>query len=198
MKEDLTAQGMNMREAVDKSRNRKIWRSLVEASSSAHTWCGRKWKQIMKQTISPFFFLSVPSILCIAVRQAWRSPDIFRQFLRDHSDHTASLDQDLDDRCLRLQSLVFDQSIWAPPGGWAVHSENVRRKANRKVQCIHLIVRGSLCNSTKKGHEKAKRGKMVSGKDAAQEEDGWFASRFSQGMAFYEGILKPESQERLR
>ncbi len=34
VKEDLAAQGMNMREAVD-SRNRKIWRSLVEASSSA-------------------------------------------------------------------------------------------------------------------------------------------------------------------
>ena len=33
---DLTAQGMNMREAVDNSRNRRIWRSLVEASSSAN------------------------------------------------------------------------------------------------------------------------------------------------------------------
>src|SRR6218665_3676354 len=32
VKEDLTAQGMNMREAVDNSRNRRIWRSLVEAS----------------------------------------------------------------------------------------------------------------------------------------------------------------------
>src|SRR6218665_2284893 len=35
VKEDLhvTAQGMNMIEAVDNSRNRRIWRSLVEASS---------------------------------------------------------------------------------------------------------------------------------------------------------------------
>src|SRR6218665_3352009 len=33
VKEDLTAQGMNMREAVDNIRNRRIWRSLVEASS---------------------------------------------------------------------------------------------------------------------------------------------------------------------
>jgi len=37
VKEYLTAQGMNMREAVDNSRNRKIWRSLVEASSSVYT-----------------------------------------------------------------------------------------------------------------------------------------------------------------
>src|SRR6218665_3033604 len=36
VKEDLTAQGINMREAVDNSRNRRIWRSLVEASSSAN------------------------------------------------------------------------------------------------------------------------------------------------------------------
>ena len=36
VKEDLTAQGMNMREAVNNSRNRKIWRSLVEASKSAN------------------------------------------------------------------------------------------------------------------------------------------------------------------
>src|SRR6218665_1339145 len=36
VKEDITAQGMNMREAVDNSRNRRIWRSLVEASSSAN------------------------------------------------------------------------------------------------------------------------------------------------------------------
>jgi len=35
VKEDLAAQGMNIREAVDNSRNRRIWRSLVEASSSA-------------------------------------------------------------------------------------------------------------------------------------------------------------------
>jgi len=35
-KEDLTAQGMNMSEAVDNSRNRGIWRSLVEASSSVN------------------------------------------------------------------------------------------------------------------------------------------------------------------
>ena len=34
VKEDLAAQGMNIREAVD-SRNRKLWRGLVEASSSA-------------------------------------------------------------------------------------------------------------------------------------------------------------------
>ena len=36
VKEDLTAQGMNMREAVDNSRNRRIWRSLIEASLSAN------------------------------------------------------------------------------------------------------------------------------------------------------------------
>ena len=36
VKEDLMAQGMNIREAVDNSRNRRIWRSLVEASSSAN------------------------------------------------------------------------------------------------------------------------------------------------------------------
>jgi len=36
VKEDLMAQGMNMREAVDNSRNRRTWRSLVEASSSAN------------------------------------------------------------------------------------------------------------------------------------------------------------------
>jgi len=36
VKEDLTAQGMNMRDAVDNSRNRRIWRSLVEASSSVN------------------------------------------------------------------------------------------------------------------------------------------------------------------
>jgi len=30
------AQGMNMREAVGNSRNSKVWRSLVEASSSAN------------------------------------------------------------------------------------------------------------------------------------------------------------------
>jgi len=37
---------MNMREAVDNSRNRKIWRSLVEASSSAYAWREEKmeWK----------------------------------------------------------------------------------------------------------------------------------------------------------
>jgi len=35
-KEDPTAQGMNMREAMDNSRNRRIWRSLVEASSPAN------------------------------------------------------------------------------------------------------------------------------------------------------------------
>jgi len=34
VKADLAAQGMNIREAVDNSRNRRIWRSLVEASSS--------------------------------------------------------------------------------------------------------------------------------------------------------------------
>ena len=37
MKEDITVQGVNMREGVDNSWNRKIWRSLVEASSSAYT-----------------------------------------------------------------------------------------------------------------------------------------------------------------
>src|SRR6218665_2507119 len=36
VKEDLMAQGMNMREAVDNSRNRRNWISLVEASSSAN------------------------------------------------------------------------------------------------------------------------------------------------------------------
>jgi len=36
VKEDLSAQGMNMREAVDNSRNRRIWRSLVETSSLAN------------------------------------------------------------------------------------------------------------------------------------------------------------------
>jgi len=35
VKEDLAAQGMHIREAVDNSRNRRIWRSLVEASSLA-------------------------------------------------------------------------------------------------------------------------------------------------------------------
>ena len=35
VKEDLAAQGMNIKEAVDNSRNRRIWRSLIEASSSA-------------------------------------------------------------------------------------------------------------------------------------------------------------------
>ena len=35
VKEDIAAQGMNIREAMDNSRNRRIWRSLVEASSSA-------------------------------------------------------------------------------------------------------------------------------------------------------------------
>ena len=43
VKEDLTVQGMNMREVVDNSRNRRIWRSLVEASSSANTWRRRNW-----------------------------------------------------------------------------------------------------------------------------------------------------------
>ena len=33
MKENLTAQGMNMREAVGNSRNRRIWISLVESLS---------------------------------------------------------------------------------------------------------------------------------------------------------------------
>src|SRR6218665_3961847 len=32
VKEDLMAQGMNMREALDNSRNRRFWRSLVEAA----------------------------------------------------------------------------------------------------------------------------------------------------------------------
>jgi len=35
---------MNTREAVDNSRNRRIWRSLVEASSSANAWRRRNWK----------------------------------------------------------------------------------------------------------------------------------------------------------
>jgi len=34
---------MNMREVVDNSRNRRIWRSLVEASSSANAWWRRNW-----------------------------------------------------------------------------------------------------------------------------------------------------------
>jgi len=37
---------MNMREAVDNSRKRRIWRSLVEASSSANAWRRRNWKNI--------------------------------------------------------------------------------------------------------------------------------------------------------
>jgi len=46
VKKDLKAQGMNIREAVNKSRNRQIWRSLVEAaSSSAHAWWRRKKKK---------------------------------------------------------------------------------------------------------------------------------------------------------
>src|SRR6218665_1789091 len=36
VKEDLTTQGMNTREAVDNSRNIRIWRSLVEASLLAN------------------------------------------------------------------------------------------------------------------------------------------------------------------
>jgi len=36
VKEDLKAQGMSIREAVDNSRNWRIWRSLAEASSSAN------------------------------------------------------------------------------------------------------------------------------------------------------------------
>jgi len=35
VKEDLAAQRMSIREAVENSRSRRIWRSLVEASSSA-------------------------------------------------------------------------------------------------------------------------------------------------------------------
>ena len=35
VKEDLPEQAMHVREAVDNSRNRRIWRSLVEASSWA-------------------------------------------------------------------------------------------------------------------------------------------------------------------
>jgi len=34
---------MNMREAVDTSRNSRIWRSLVEATSSANAWRRRNW-----------------------------------------------------------------------------------------------------------------------------------------------------------
>jgi len=34
--EDLTAQGVNVGEAVDNSRNGRIWISLVKASSSAN------------------------------------------------------------------------------------------------------------------------------------------------------------------
>jgi len=33
VKEDLTARGMNIREAVDNSRNRRIWRNLVNKMS---------------------------------------------------------------------------------------------------------------------------------------------------------------------
>src|SRR3984885_7608136 len=36
VKEDLRAQGMDMREAMDKIRNRTVWRSCVKASSLAH------------------------------------------------------------------------------------------------------------------------------------------------------------------
>jgi len=41
---DLKAQGMIMRETAHKhkSRNIKIWRSLIEASSSSHAWWRRK------------------------------------------------------------------------------------------------------------------------------------------------------------
>jgi len=43
------AQGMNMREAVDNSRNRRIWRSLVEASSSANAWRRRNWSYFRRK-----------------------------------------------------------------------------------------------------------------------------------------------------
>ena len=36
VKEDLKAQGMNMREAADNSNKRKIWRILAEEPSSAY------------------------------------------------------------------------------------------------------------------------------------------------------------------
>ena len=36
VKEELRAQGMNKREAVDNSRNRKVWRSLPDASLSVY------------------------------------------------------------------------------------------------------------------------------------------------------------------
>ena len=38
VKEDLAEQEMNTREAVDNSRNRRIWSSPAEASSSATAW----------------------------------------------------------------------------------------------------------------------------------------------------------------
>jgi len=41
---------MNIRETVDNSRNRRNWRSLVEASSSATAWRRRKWKYTSKST----------------------------------------------------------------------------------------------------------------------------------------------------
>jgi len=44
VKEDLAAKGMNIR--VDNSRNRRIWRSLVEVSSSATAWRKRNWNVV--------------------------------------------------------------------------------------------------------------------------------------------------------
>jgi len=41
--EDLTAHGMNMRKAVNTSRNRRIWRSLVEASASTEDKLELDW-----------------------------------------------------------------------------------------------------------------------------------------------------------
>jgi len=40
-----------MREAVDNSRNRRIWRSLVEVSSSANAWRRRNWKSVKHCTV---------------------------------------------------------------------------------------------------------------------------------------------------
>lgn len=155
----------------------------------------KKNKLIMKQTISLFFFVCFHNILCVTVRQT-RSPeeDIFRQFLWDHSDHTATLNQDLNDSRLQLQSLVFYQNFRSRDRR-SVRSENVWREAKCKVWRIHFIEHRSLGNSTEEGHEKPKCGEMVSGKDAAQEEEGWSASWISQRLAFYEGILKAEGQE---
>src|SRR6218665_3021828 len=65
VKQYVTAQGMNMREAVDNSRNRRIWRSLVEASSSANAWRRRNW--MLYFTFSSIVHTFVCSIIYILI-----------------------------------------------------------------------------------------------------------------------------------